>query len=114
MDIKVTSQGGQVNLPKISQSEGIKPVQNKDVKTEIVKDNYEKEDLDKAVAKLNNFLNYENTSAVYSVHEKFGDIMIKIVDNDTKEVLMEYPPEKILDLVAKMCELVGIGIDKKA
>lgn len=114
MDIKVTSQGGQANLPKVSQSEGIKAIHNKEVKIESIKDNYKKEDLDKAITKLNSFLNYENTSAVYSFHEKFGDIMVKIVDNETKKVLMEYPPQKILDLVAKMCELVGIGIDKKA
>ena len=114
MDIKVISQGGQANLPKVSQSEGLKPIQNKEVKIGAVKDNYKKEDLDKAITKLNSFLSYENTSAIYSVHETFGDIMVKIVDNETKEVLMEYPPQKILDLVAKMCELVGIGIDKKA
>lgn len=114
MDIKVASQGGQVNLPKSNKNEGVKPVEHKEVKIELIKDNYKKEDLDKAITKLNSFLNYENTSAIYSVHETFGDIMVKIVDNETKEVLMEYPPQKILDLVAKMCELVGIGIDKKA
>ena len=40
--------------------------------------------------------------------------MIKIIDNDTKEVLMEVPPKKILDVVAKMCELAGVLVDKKA
>ena len=40
--------------------------------------------------------------------------MIKIIDENTKEVIVEYPPKKILDLIAKMCELAGIAIDKKA
>ncbi|MBU3135996.1 flagellar protein FlaG [Clostridium gasigenes] len=75
---------------------------------------YKEEDIAKAIDKLNKFLQEDNTRAEYSVHEVLGDIMIKIIDNDTQEVLMEVPPKKILDLVAKMCELAGILVDKKA
>ena len=39
MDIKVISQGGQANLPKVSQSEGLKPIQNKEVKIGVVQTN---------------------------------------------------------------------------
>ena len=39
--------------------------------------------------------------------------MIKIHDKETDEVIVEYPPEKILDMVAKMCERAGIFMDKK-
>ena len=39
--------------------------------------------------------------------------MIKIVDDDTGDVIAEIPPKKILDTVAKMCELIGVLIDKK-
>ena len=39
-------------------------------------------------------LKVENTFVEYSVHEKLGDIMVKVVNGDTKEVIMEYPPEK--------------------
>ncbi|NKF06927.1 flagellar protein FlaG [Clostridium gasigenes] len=75
---------------------------------------YKEEDIAKAIDKLNKFLHEDNTRAEYSVHEVLGDIMIKIIDNDTQEVLMEVPPKKILDVVAKMCELAGVLVDKKA
>ena len=39
--------------------------------------------------------------------------MIKIVDKDTK-VLVEVPPKKILDMIAKLCEISGVVFDKKA
>lgn len=83
--------------------------------TEITSKNegYKEADIAKAVDKLNKFLQDDNTTAEYEVHEVFGDIMIKIVDNDTKEVIMEVPPRKILDLVAKMCEMAGVLVDKK-
>lgn len=40
--------------------------------------------------------------------------MIKIIDNETNEVIFEVPPKKILDMVTKMCELAGVLLDKKA
>ena len=40
--------------------------------------------------------------------------MIKIHDRETNEVIAEYPSEKILDMVANMCERAGIFMYKKA
>lgn len=120
MDFKVTSQGGQASLGNTSYIDSnieVKqvPVGKDAVKAVTGKDKgYREEDIAKAVDKLNKFLKHENTYAEYSVHDKLGDIMIKIVDQDTKEVIMECPPKKILDLVAKMMELTGVAVDKKA
>lgn len=116
MDFKVTSQGGQSNLNISNNTEGTIKTKNKEVvqKEVTAKDKGDREeDLKKAVNKLNEFLKNENTYVEYSVHKDLGDIMVKIINKDTKEVLMELPPKKILDLVAKMMELVGVTIDKK-
>lgn len=74
---------------------------------------FSKKDLDKAVGKLNKFLEDEKTHAEYSIHKELGTTMIKIIDDDTKKVILEIPSEKILNMVASMCEQVGL-IDKKA
>lgn len=74
---------------------------------------YNKKDLDDALKKINNFLKDEHTHAEYSVHKDFGTIMIKIIDEDTKKVILEVPPQKILDMVASMCKQVGL-LDRKA
>lgn len=74
---------------------------------------YDKDYLDKSLKKLNKFLEDERVHAEYSFHKDFGDIMIKIVDDNTKEVIMELPPEKILDMIASMCKQFGL-LDKKA
>jgi len=76
--------------------------------------NYDLEEVHKAVDKLNKFMEDEDIYTEYEVHDKFNQVMIKIVDNKTKDVLLEVPPKKILDMVAKMCEMVGILVDKKA
>lgn len=71
-------------------------------------------DLKSALDKLNKFLEDNKTHAEYSVHKKLKDVMIKIVDDKTGQVIKEIPPKKILDMVAKMCEMVGMLFDKKA
>ena len=65
------------------------------------------------IEKINKMLVTENRSFEYSVHEKTKDIMVKVIDTETKEVIREIPPEKILDLVARLCELAGLFVDEK-
>ena len=47
------------------------------------------------------------------IHDATNRVMIKIVDKDTKEVLKEYPPEKTLDMIAKVWEVAGLLVDEK-
>ena len=49
----------------------------------------------------------------YSVHKPTHAISIKVIDSESKEVIREIPPEKMLDLVAKLWELAGIIVDEK-
>lgn len=77
------------------------------------KENFTKEDLDKAVKKLNKFLEDDKTHAEYEKHKDLGTIMVRIVDDETEKVVIELPPKKVLDMIASMCKQVGL-IDKKA
>ena len=71
-------------------------------------------DLGKAVDRLNKFVETDNITVEYDIHPQFKDIMVKIIDKKTGDVITEVPPKKILDMVAKMCELAGVIFDKKA
>ncbi|GIP35612.1 flagellar protein FlaG [Paenibacillus sp. J2TS4] len=48
-----------------------------------------------------------------SVHEKTNAVMVKVLDRDSGDLIREIPPEKTLDLVAKMMEFAGILIDER-
>lgn len=74
---------------------------------------YNKKDLDDALKKINNFLKDEHTRAEYSYYKELKTMMIKVVDENTNEVILEVPPKKILDMVASMMRQVGL-LDKKA
>lgn len=69
------------------------------------------EKIRKAVEQLNK--NMPHSEAVFGIHEKTNRVTIKIVDKDTKEVIKEFPPEKTLDMIAKVWELAGILVDEK-
>jgi len=49
----------------------------------------------------------------YSVHEKTNDIIIRVVDKETGEVIREIPPEKSLDILSKLLEIAGLLIDER-
>ncbi|MCM1231525.1 MAG: flagellar protein FlaG [Butyrivibrio sp.] len=65
----------------------------------------------KAVEQLNKKIG--NSEAVFGIHEATNRVTIKIVDKDTKEVIKELPPEKTLDMIAKIWDMAGILVDEK-
>ena len=69
------------------------------------------EQIRKAVEQLNKSMG--NSEAVFGIHEDTNRVTIKIVDKTTKEVIKELPPEKTLDMIAKVWEIAGILVDEK-
>ncbi|MCM1258751.1 MAG: flagellar protein FlaG [Roseburia sp.] len=65
----------------------------------------------KAVEQINK--NVKNSEAIFGIHDGTNRVTIKIVDRDTKKVLKEFPPEKTLDMIAKVWEMAGLMVDEK-
>ena len=65
----------------------------------------------KAVDDINKKMN--NSEPIFGIHEATNRVTIKIVDKDTKKVIKEMPPEKTLDMIAKVWELAGLLVDEK-
>ncbi len=97
-------------------------VENADSKGDSNYDGEEKQDdyqqqiasndqIKKAIEKFNK--NRGNSEAIYGIHEGTNRVTIKIVDKDTKEVIKELPPEKTLDMIARVWEMAGILVDEK-
>ena len=54
-----------------------------------------------------------NSEAIFGIHEATNRVTIKIIDKDTRKVIKEIPPEKTLDMIAKVWELAGMMVDEK-
>ncbi len=55
-----------------------------------------------------------NIGLKFSVHEATNRIKVTVFDKDTGKMVREIPPQEVLDLVAKIDEMMGILFDKKA
>lgn len=62
---------------------------------------------------LNQALKAAEKRLQFLVHETTGRIYVKVINAETEEVIREIPPEKILDLVGRIMELVGLIVDEK-
>lgn len=50
----------------------------------------------------------------FSIHEGTGRVQLKVIDRATDEVIRELPADKLLDLVERMHDLIGLLIDETA
>ena len=71
----------------------------------------ENDAIKKVVENINK--NSVNSEAVFGIHEGTNRVTIQIVDKDTKKVIKELPPEKTLDMIARVWEMAGILVDEK-
>ena len=69
--------------------------------------------IQEAVDSTNREFEKLQTNLRFSVHKQTKQIMVKIIDSNTQEVIKELPPEKLLDMVASMMERAGLIVDRR-
>jgi flagellar protein FlaG len=47
------------------------------------------------------------------MHEETGRTMVNVKEQETGKLIRQIPPEQLLDLAAKIDEMIGILFDKK-
>ena len=72
----------------------------------------ENERIKSAISEMNKKM-FNNSEAVFGIHEDTNRITIKIVDKTTRKTIKELPPEKTLDMIAKAWELAGLMVDER-
>ena len=48
-----------------------------------------------------------------SIHDKTREVMVKVIDTNTDEIIREIPQEKVLDNIANIKEMLGLLLDKR-
>ncbi|UCZ52677.1 flagellar protein FlaG [Bacillus shivajii] len=71
------------------------------------------DELDQAVEAMNDLSMFRHTSLQFEQHEVLDRTMVKVVDQETEEIVKEIPPEEFLDMISSMLEFAGIIIDEK-
>lgn len=115
MEIGGSSKNISTNLDKFYKTpENPKITKPTEVKNSLSEKENNEIEIKNAVSRINKFLVGEGTHVQYQKHDVLNQMVISVIDNDTNEVIKEIPSKRILDMVAKMCEMAGILVDKKA
>ncbi|MBK5240385.1 flagellar protein FlaG [Clostridium sp.] len=115
MDIGGISQNSSADIDRFYKApENIAVSKSVEVNNSFNAKNDSEKEIKNAVVKINKFLLGEGTHVRYQKHDVLNQMIVSVIDNNTNEVIKEIPSKKILDMVAKMCEMAGILVDKKA
>jgi len=71
------------------------------------------EDLQDAVEKVNITADTFNISLRFRIHEESERIMVQVINLENNEVIKEIPPEKILNVVAQIQNIIGLFVDTR-
>ena len=71
------------------------------------------EDVRESVKDVNEIVEKIKEGLSFQIHEDTEKLMVQVIDVNTEEVIKELPPEEMLDLEARIHEMVGILIDEK-
>lgn len=74
----------------------------------------ERSKVEELLKKMNIVMNAMDIQARFSIHQATHQVMVKVVNIETGQVIREIPPQKVLDMVAKMQEMVGLLVDERA
>lgn len=66
-----------------------------------------------AIDKINKTVRIFNRSIQFTKHEESGRLWVKVVDTETKKIVREIPPEEILEIMARIEEMVGLLVDER-
>ena len=66
-----------------------------------------------AIDKVNEKIVPSKTRCEFSYHEETKRVSIKVIDQNTEEVIKEIPPEETLDMLSKIWELAGLLVDER-
>ncbi|MCR4397985.1 MAG: flagellar protein FlaG [Firmicutes bacterium] len=67
-----------------------------------------------AVDAANRIAELVNTRLSFGYHEESGRCYVMVLRSDTGEVLRQIPPERMLEMLAQVRQIVGLILDQKA
>jgi flagellar protein FlaG len=72
-----------------------------------------KKKVEQVANNLNNFLEMQNRSLKFVLHDGLNEYYVQVLNSETKEVIREIPPKKLLDAFYTMQKFLGMIVDEK-
>lgn len=99
----------------VSQSKGNRAIANKEIKlleeaeeTEIF---LSEEEIAYHLEKVNDTMRTFDKGLNFELHEDSGRYMVQVMDLVEEEIIREIPPEEVLNISARINEMIGLVLD---
>ncbi|MFD1707502.1 flagellar protein FlaG [Siminovitchia sediminis] len=69
--------------------------------------------MEQAVSFANKRLKESKQYLKFEYHDQLNKYFVKVINEETEEVVREIPPKKLLDMFAAMADAMGLLLDKK-
>ncbi|WP_368293970.1 flagellar protein FlaG [Dehalobacter sp. TBBPA1] len=73
-----------------------------------------REEVEQAAEKMNRLMGLFNKKLQFEVAEKSDRIVVKIIDQESGEILSEIPPARVVEMLESVQDSVGLLVDEKA
>ena len=73
----------------------------------------DKAHISEALEKLKHTGEIFNRRLDFRIHEETHRVVVKVIDTETDKVIKEIPPEQILQLAARIQEMIGLLVDEE-
>ena len=70
-------------------------------------------DLEEAVKALAKAVSVVNERLAFSLHRDSGIMYVQVIDNKTNEIIKQIPPDKVMDAVARIRDMIGMLLDER-
>lgn len=108
---QATSSDSGSQTRRVPKAKSLPPIQ--DGKPSAVVDHHnDTEELKRKLEEANEQMKLMNRSIQFSVDERSKDIVVKIVDKSSGEVISQIPPEEVLKLRERLQKMTGLIIEK--
>ena len=73
-----------------------------------------REELERAVKEVNDFLKPINNAIQFNLDDDTGKTIVKVIDTATKDVIRQFPSEEMLSIAKAIDKMKGLLIQQKA
>ena len=102
MRLQKTERVDEVEKPKLPDQQA-KVAEEKQLRERTV----DPESLNKLIQEMNDQPQIKRRALQFSMHEETGQMLVKVYDLDTDELIREFPPEEILNIAERIHDLLA-------
>lgn len=93
--------------------ETIQPVNQQMKNNSSDQSSFEEKTILNVIDVINKKLANKETQVEVDFHEKTKEMIIRLVNKQSKEIIREIPSEKMIDMIDCFCEIAGLYVDEK-